>query len=281
MSYRRAIVGAVVLPPVAEGRVEVEIKVAMKTDTKTAPGKAGSGRTQQGEDDAPVTLRCVVPWRHREALRTAWRALWPPGDPKTIEHPKAADANVSSVLFESGTPPGEVGTGLFGFELVGKSWSLAADTACGLLLAVGSHNAEVGRWQTFLAERGYDVGNVDTIFGSQTKTATMAFQTAEGAKVDGIVGPETFGKAAKYGYAPPTPDACKKLTGTRTPTKADPAADGAEYGPPTPEQYQKAVREAATREWEKNGTVYTEDGEGLSSDFWADPLLYEVGDAGP
>jgi peptidoglycan hydrolase-like protein with peptidoglycan-binding domain len=43
-----------------------------------------------------------------------------------------------------------------------------------------------------LQQRGLYSGALDGIFGSQTQSAVMAFQRANGLTVDGIVGPNTW-----------------------------------------------------------------------------------------
>jgi peptidoglycan hydrolase-like protein with peptidoglycan-binding domain len=58
-------------------------------------------------------------------------------------------------------------------------------------LSVGSFGAEVKELQTVLNKAGYNVGDVDGIFGSKVKEALIKFQTANGLKADGIVGYET------------------------------------------------------------------------------------------
>jgi len=45
--------------------------------------------------------------------------------------------------------------------------------------------------QTYLNTHGYDVGTADGIFGNKTKSAVIAFQTANNLTPDGIVGPKT------------------------------------------------------------------------------------------
>jgi len=47
--------------------------------------------------------------------------------------------------------------------------------------------------QTYLSINGYDAGTPDGIFGNKTKSAVIAFQTANNLTPDGIVGPLTWG----------------------------------------------------------------------------------------
>lgn len=61
--------------------------------------------------------------------------------------------------------------------------------------------AAVKEWQTYLHDVGLYDGKVDGIFGSKTGVATAAFQAKHNAKlVDGIVGPETRGIAARQKF---------------------------------------------------------------------------------
>ena len=52
---------------------------------------------------------------------------------------------------------------------------------------------DVRALQESLNKLGYNCGAVDGIFGDKTKAGVIAFQTAAGVKVDGIVGPITQG----------------------------------------------------------------------------------------
>lgn len=56
----------------------------------------------------------------------------------------------------------------------------------------GSRGTEVKNIQKKLKEFGFYSGNIDGIFGSQTKNAVMNFQRQKGLKVDGIVGAKTM-----------------------------------------------------------------------------------------
>lgn len=59
-------------------------------------------------------------------------------------------------------------------------------------LSIGDRSALVADWQRILAGAGHiAAGDVDGVFGPQTKAATIAMQTRLGVTADGIVGPDT------------------------------------------------------------------------------------------
>ncbi len=60
------------------------------------------------------------------------------------------------------------------------------------LSKVGSRGDEVTQIQTKLKDLGLYTGSVDGIFGSNTKSAVIAFQNNNGLNPDGIVGPKTL-----------------------------------------------------------------------------------------
>lgn len=62
------------------------------------------------------------------------------------------------------------------------------------ILRVGSNNVYVGYLQEKLELLGYYNGKQDRIFGDKTKQAVERFQSVNGLKVDGIVGPNTWAK---------------------------------------------------------------------------------------
>ena len=59
------------------------------------------------------------------------------------------------------------------------------------ILKVGSTGSEISMLQTKLKTLNYDVGPIDGIYGSKTKTAVQGFQFDNHLLVDGIVGPQT------------------------------------------------------------------------------------------
>jgi hypothetical protein len=68
-------------------------------------------------------------------------------------------------------------------------------------LSRGARGPQVHAWQAFLQSQG--VGkiprNAPAVFGPLTESATREFQQAQKIRVDGIVGPETLGKARQLG----------------------------------------------------------------------------------
>lgn len=72
--------------------------------------------------------------------------------------------------------------------------------ASGPLLRKGAQGAPVAEVQRALAEKGFNPGPADGIFGKQTSAAVRAFQASAGLKADGVVGPMTRGALAP----PPT-----------------------------------------------------------------------------
>jgi len=62
------------------------------------------------------------------------------------------------------------------------------------LIKSGSRGDVVSLYQEKLNALGYPSGNVDGIFGTRTKSATISFQGAKGISKDGIAGTNTWGK---------------------------------------------------------------------------------------
>lgn len=57
---------------------------------------------------------------------------------------------------------------------------------------IGSSGGEVSQIQSELKNRGYYKGNIDGIYGTQTKNAVIAFQKDNGLTADGIAGKNTL-----------------------------------------------------------------------------------------
>ncbi len=56
----------------------------------------------------------------------------------------------------------------------------------------GSFGEEVKQWQLFLQSAGYKIPFVDGAFGPITERETLKFQSTNGLKADGVVGPKTW-----------------------------------------------------------------------------------------
>lgn len=78
----------------------------------------------------------------------------------------------------------------------------------------GSNGAAVRELQTLLKNKGFNPGPVDGAFGPKTKAAVLAFQRAQNIAVDGIVGPQTWGKLK--GVSAPSPKPAPGPTGRGT-----------------------------------------------------------------
>ena len=59
-------------------------------------------------------------------------------------------------------------------------------------LSFGSRGEDVKALQQALSERGYDLGEVDGIYGEKTREAVRRFQSDNSLEVDGIAGPKTL-----------------------------------------------------------------------------------------
>ncbi|MEW5856799.1 MAG: peptidoglycan-binding domain-containing protein [Cyanobacteriota bacterium] len=60
------------------------------------------------------------------------------------------------------------------------------------ILKNGSQGAVVTEVQTVLKQQGLYKGGIDGVYGSQTRSAVIAFQQARNLSPDGIVGPQTW-----------------------------------------------------------------------------------------
>jgi len=59
-------------------------------------------------------------------------------------------------------------------------------------LSYGSSGDDVSALQQALADKGYDVGEIDGIYGTKTREAVKHFQEDNSLTVDGIAGPQTL-----------------------------------------------------------------------------------------
>ena len=69
------------------------------------------------------------------------------------------------------------------------------------MLSQGSHGPEVRMLQLLLTKHGLETGPVDGIFGPLTSAAVIKFQEKHGLKIDGIVGPNTWGDLREHSSA--------------------------------------------------------------------------------
>lgn len=69
------------------------------------------------------------------------------------------------------------------------------------MLSQGSHGAEVRMLQLLLTKHGIETGPVDGIFGPATQAGVLKFQAKHGLKLDGVVGPNTWGDLREHSSA--------------------------------------------------------------------------------
>lgn len=70
--------------------------------------------------------------------------------------------------------------------------ALSLTVSTSALSKIGSVGTQVSEIQTVLKQKGYYSGNIDGIFGVNTKNAVINFQKDTGLKADGIVGEKTL-----------------------------------------------------------------------------------------
>lgn len=76
----------------------------------------------------------------------------------------------------------------------------------------GASGPAVKRLQQALAERGFDPGGADGVFGGGTEAAVMAFQRSEGLLPDGVVGPRTLAALGIAGKTDVSPNVIPGVT---------------------------------------------------------------------
>lgn len=120
-----------------------------------------------------------------------------------------------------------------------------------------SDTADVTNLQKFLAQNGFYAGPIDGKFGPLTQGAVKTFQGHTNIKVDGIVGPQTWGQIQNYGKT--------SASGTGTPSNPDgtgSAADQAYYD----SEYQKDLAEISPSYDQAQANASYDEGQGLAKD---------------
>jgi peptidoglycan hydrolase-like protein with peptidoglycan-binding domain len=95
--------------------------------------------------------------------------------------------------------PSSAWMGLASLAVAVSILSIAPDAQA--VVDYGNRGSAVSAVQQALRNRGYNIGSVDGVFGSQTETAVVYFQRDNGLTADGVVGPAT---AAALGLADPS-----------------------------------------------------------------------------
>lgn len=102
------------------------------------------------------------------------------------------------------TDPGVNWNWSYYMQLVGGSGSGADGLSFSAYttLTAGSTGAQVKAVQTLLNQQGYNAGAEDSVFGTTTRSAVQAFQTARGLTADGTVGQKTWTALLSAGTKP-------------------------------------------------------------------------------
>lgn len=108
----------------------------------------------------------------------------------------------------------------------------------------GSRGASVSQLQNLLKNKGFNPGPTDGIFGPKTKAAVLAFQRSQGIEVDGIVGPQTWGKLRGASGPRPAPGSSAP-TSPNAPTS--PATPGSAARGTAEDFVQKALAQRGDR----------------------------------
>lgn len=225
------VIGAYTLPPVKQrGTVKVSVTPSLKKDDKKKAGKDGSKPAIERIEPEKVEIEFTFNEEIWEQVHPIIKGLRPDGKPRDVFHPLTDVYDVAAILIEQASPV-EFNNGIMTITWSGESWKAAAAEGTVPVLRRGSRGPEVTRWQTFLTEQKFGepegFSPIDGIFGILTEDGTKAFQDREEIKIDGIVGPETFGAAAKFGYVPPPPVKGGGSGGVVTPEQAQQAAANA------------------------------------------------------
>lgn len=207
--WQIAIVGDYALPPVENrGACEVRVTPSIKKDDKKKPGKDKASTSVERVEPAKIEIVLRFNEEIWEQVEEVIRGLKPDGKPRDIMHPSVQVYDIGAMMIEQASPL-EWNDGIGEITWSGEEWVAPAAQGQPVILRRGSTGPEVSRWQQFLTEQHFGEAEgfspVDGIFGVLTENGTKEFQTREEIKVDGIVGPETFGAASKFGYVPPPP----------------------------------------------------------------------------
>lgn len=112
------------------------------------------------------------------------------------------------------------------------------------LLQLGDTGAEVSDLQTRLQALGYYDGPISGSFGSQTQTALVAFQQAQGLTADGIAGPRV--NAALESTTTTEPQLATATQPTVTQTASQPSFSQATAQPSSQPSFSQATTQPAT-----------------------------------
>lgn len=104
------------------------------------------------------------------------------------------------------TVDGWVGPQTWGRLLNAGSGPSPSDAASKPTLHLGARGAAVADLQRLLVSAGFRPGPIDGWFGPQTRQAVYRFQTSQGITVDGVVGPQTWGRLLGTGSTPAPTD---------------------------------------------------------------------------
>lgn len=94
----------------------------------------------------------------------------------------------------TGPHPSPVGPGAPAFPLARGSYFGPRNGPASSVSGYFSHRADLSRWQTQMAKRGWKIGT-DGLYGDQTAKVAKAFQAEKGLDVDGNIGPVTWAAA--------------------------------------------------------------------------------------
>jgi len=118
---------------------------------------------------------------------TAARRPAPTTPTLTVVPPAPTPTAAELHRLDSYTPPAATGA-------ASASHAQAATASNHPTLRRGAHGAAVNELQRKLKAAGFDPGPIDGDFGPRTEAAVKAFQRSRGIGVDGVVGPQTWGK---------------------------------------------------------------------------------------